>query len=85
MQEGDNGPSIRCDGSGHGVTLDMFARTTFLRVSRSASQESTPTRKRAGDNNRPTPSDISVAFFRAQLAAHELSAKYSLRGEEEAQ
>ena len=75
----------RCDGSGHGVRLDMLARTTFSWVSRSASQESSPTRMRAGNNNRPTPNDISAAFCRAQLAAHELSAKYSLRGEEEAQ
>ena len=40
---------------------------------------------RAGNNNRPTPNDVRVTFCRAQLAAHELSAKYSLRGEEEAQ
>ena len=76
MQEGDNRPPraqpTRCDGSGHGVIVDMLARTTFPRM-------------RAGDNNRPTPSDISVAFCRAQLTAHELSAKYPLRGEEEAQ
>ena len=48
FQEGDNGPFLRSDGSGHGVRLDMFARTTFPRVSRSASQESSPTRMRAG-------------------------------------
>ena len=40
---------------------------------------------RAGNNDRPTLNDISVAFCRAQLAAHVLSAKYSLRGKEEAQ
>ena len=40
---------------------------------------------RAGNNNRPTPNDISVAFCRTQLAAHELSAKCSLRDKEEAQ
>ena len=32
----------RCDGSGDGVRLDMFTRTTFPRVSRSASESSCP-------------------------------------------
>ena len=39
---------------------------------------------RAG-NNRPAVNDVSVAFCRTQVAEHELSAKYSLRDEEEAQ
>ena len=40
---------------------------------------------RAGNSNRPALHDISAAFCRMQLAAHELNAKYSLRGEEKAQ
>ena len=59
MQEGDNGPFVRSRHVAMEVVMesrpDMFARTTFPRVSRSASQESSPTRMRAGDNNRPTP------------------------------
>ena len=84
MQEGDNAPFVRSRHVAMEVVMTC-SQGQHSRVSRSASQESSPTRMRAGDNSRPTPNDISVAFCRTQLAAHELSAKYSLRGEEEAQ